>query len=156
QNPIVLGFSSPGSRVISCPFQYKFNAFYHTKTVVITGFVQYPTQYMKCNIRFTSDYNNKEKTDMKISNNKELSREQREELLKTLKTCFEKNMNCHIRLEWTNDQAKLEANHEKLWLMNEMEKTGGEPDVVDDDKKKDEYIFYVCSAESPKGRRIVC
>ena len=93
---------------------------------------------------------------MTISNNKELSREQREALLKTLKARFEKNMNRHKGLEWTNVQAKLEANPEKLWSLNEMEKTGGEPDVVDDDKKKDEYIFYDCSAESPKGRRSVC
>ena len=75
-------------------------------------------------------------------------------LLKTLKARFEKNMNRHKGLEWTNVQAKLEANPEKLWSLNEMEKTGGEPDVVDDDKKKDEYIFYDCSAESPKGPEV--
>ena len=88
--------------------------------------------------------------------NKELSLEQREELLRTLKARFEKNMNRHEELEWAKVQAKLEANTEKLWSLNEMEITGGEPDVVDHDKKSDEYIFYDCSAESPKGRRSVC
>lgn len=92
----------------------------------------------------------------KISNNKELSLEQREELLRTLEARFEKNMNRHKGLEWEKVQAKLEANTEKLWSLNEMERTGGEPDVVGYDKKKDEYIFYDCSAESPKGRRSVC
>ncbi|WP_100407676.1 DUF4256 domain-containing protein [Bacillus solitudinis] len=88
--------------------------------------------------------------------NKELSLEQREELLKALKARFEINMNRHKGLEWTKVQAKLEANTEKLWSLNEMERTGGEPDVVGHDKKTDEYIFYDCSAESPKGRRSVC
>ncbi|SES44657.1 DUF4256 domain-containing protein [Psychrobacillus sp. OK032] len=88
--------------------------------------------------------------------NKELSLEQREELLRTLKERFEKNMNRHESLEWARVQAKLEANTEKLWSLNEMEETGGEPDVVGHDKKTDEYIFYDCSAESPKGRRSVC
>ncbi|MGX4670471.1 DUF4256 domain-containing protein [Cerasibacillus sp. JNUCC 74] len=92
----------------------------------------------------------------KTSNNKELSLEQREELLRTLQARFEKNMNRHKGLEWAKVQAKLEANTEKLWSLNEMERTGGEPDVVGYDKKKDEYIFYDCSAESPKGRRSVC
>lgn len=91
-----------------------------------------------------------------ISNNKELSLEQREELLRSLKARFEKNMNRHNGLEWPKVQAKLAANPEKLWSLNEMERTGGEPDVVGHDKKKDEYIFYDCSAESPKGRRSVC
>lgn len=91
-----------------------------------------------------------------ISNNKELSPEQREELLRILKARFEKNMNCHKDLEWAKVQAKLEANTEKLWSLNEMERTGGEPDVVGHDKKTGEYIFYDCSAESPKGRRSVC
>jgi hypothetical protein len=90
------------------------------------------------------------------SNKKELSREQRDELLSALKARFEKNMNRHKGLEWANVQAKLEANTEKLWSLNEMESTGGEPDVVDHDKKTGEYIFYDCSAESPKGRRSVC
>jgi len=81
---------------------------------------------------------------------------QREELLKALKTRFEKNMNRHKGLEWANVQAKLEANTEKLWSLNEMERTGGEPDVVGYDKETGEYIFYDCSAESPKGRRSVC
>src|SRR5690554_824175 len=92
----------------------------------------------------------------RISNKKELSSEQREELLATLKSRFERNMNRHEGLEWTKIQAKLEANPEKLWSLNEMERTGGEPDVVDYDKKADEYIFYDCSAESPKERRSIC
>lgn len=93
---------------------------------------------------------------MTNSNKKELSQEQREELLGTLKVRFEKNMHRHKDIEWANVQEKLEANTEKLWSLNEMERTGGEPDVVGYDKKKDEYIFYDCSAESPKGRRSVC
>ena len=88
--------------------------------------------------------------------NKELPLEQREQLLSTLKARFEKNMNRHQELEWAGVQAKLEANVEKLWSLNEMEITEGEPDVVRYDKKLDEYIFYDCSAESPKGRRSVC
>ncbi|HYR76422.1 MAG TPA: DUF4256 domain-containing protein [Pyrinomonadaceae bacterium] len=87
---------------------------------------------------------------------KELSPKQREELLNTLKARFEKSMNRHKGLEWAKVQAKLEANTEKLWSLNEMERTGGEPDVVGRDKKTGEYIFYDCSAESPKGRRSVC
>jgi len=87
---------------------------------------------------------------------KELLPEQREELLRALKARFEKNMNRHKGLEWAKVQAKLEANTEKLWSLNEMEKTGGEPDVVGHDKNTDEYIFYDCSAESPEGRRSVC
>jgi hypothetical protein len=90
------------------------------------------------------------------SNKKELSPEQREELLRALKARFEKNMNRHQGLEWAKVQAKLEANTEKLLSLNEMERTGGEPDVVGLDKKTGEYIFYDCSAESPKGRRSVC
>jgi hypothetical protein len=89
-------------------------------------------------------------------NKKALSPEQREELLRALKARFEKNMNRHKGLEWANVQAKLNANAEKLWSINEMERTGGEPDVVGHDKKTGEYIFYDCSAESPKGRRSVC
>jgi hypothetical protein len=80
----------------------------------------------------------------------------REELLKALKARFEKNMNRHKGLEWVKIQAKLEANTEKLWSLNEMEGTGGEPDVVGFDKKTSEYIFYDCSAESPNGRRSLC
>ena len=87
---------------------------------------------------------------------KEFSPEQREELLRALKARFEKNMNHHKGLEWAKVQAKLEANTEKLWSLNEMERTGGEPDVVGHDKKTGEYIFCDCSAESPKGRRNVC
>lgn len=91
------------------------------------------------------------------SNKKELSASQQEELLKTLKARFEKNMNRHKGLEWANIQARLEkAGTEKFWSLNEMEKTGGEPDVVGYDKKTDEYIFYDCAAESPKGRRSLC
>src|SRR5215471_7773100 len=85
-----------------------------------------------------------------------LSKKQREELLRTLQARFEKNMNRHKGLEWTKLQAKLEANAEKLWSVNEMERTGGEPDVVGYDKKTGEYIFYDCSSESPKGRRSLC
>jgi len=87
---------------------------------------------------------------------KEFSPEQHEELLRTLKARFEKNMNRHKGLEWDKVQAKLEANTEKLWSLNEMERTGGEPDVVGHDKETGEYIFYDCSAESPKGRRNGC
>ena len=86
----------------------------------------------------------------------ELSPEQREELLRALNARFEKYMNRHTGLEWAKVQAKLEANTEKLWSLNEMERTGGEPDVVGHDEKTGEYIFYDCSAESPKGRRNVC
>jgi hypothetical protein len=87
---------------------------------------------------------------------KALSAEQRDELLRALKARFEKNMNRHKVLEWAQIQAKLEANAEKLWSLNEMERTGGEPDVVGHDKRTGEYVFYDCSAESPKGRRSVC
>ena len=92
-----------------------------------------------------------------MKNNKEkLSPEQQQELLKILKARFEKNMNRHKGLEWAKVQAKLEANPEKLWSLDEMEITGGEPDVVGHNKKTGEYIFYDCSAESPKDRRSVC
>jgi hypothetical protein len=95
---------------------------------------------------------------MTMGNKNELSAEQREELLKALKDRFEKNMNRHKDLEWANVKAKLDlpAGGEKLWSLNEMERTGGEPDVVGQDNKTDEYIFYDCSAESPKERRSVC
>src|SRR5688500_11588351 len=93
----------------------------------------------------------------KINNNtKKLSTEQREELLNTLKTRFEKNMNRHKGLEWATIKTKLEANAEKLWSLYEMERTGGEPDVVGYDKKAGEYIFCDCSPETPKGRRSIC
>ncbi len=85
-----------------------------------------------------------------------LSLKQREELLRTLKARFEKNMHRHKDLEWATVQAKLEANAEKLSSLHQMETTGGEPDVVGHDKKTGEYIFYDCSAESPKGRRGLC
>lgn len=90
------------------------------------------------------------------SNKKELSTEQREELLKTLKNRFEKNMIRHKGLEWAKVQAKLETNPEKLWSLDDMETTGGEPDVMGYDSQTNEYIFYDCSAESPKGRRSLC
>jgi Protein of unknown function (DUF4256) len=85
-----------------------------------------------------------------------LSKKQREDLLKTLKARFEQNMNRHKDVQWPNLQAKLEATPEKLWSLNEMERTGGEPDVVSHGKQTAEYIFYDCSAESPKGRRSLC
>ncbi|HUX97038.1 MAG TPA: DUF4256 domain-containing protein [Bacteroidales bacterium] len=87
---------------------------------------------------------------------KELSPKQSEELIKSLKSRFEKNMNRHKGLEWAKLISKLEADKEKLWSLSEMERTGGEPDVVGYDKKTGEYLFYDCSAESPKGRRSVC
>jgi hypothetical protein len=86
----------------------------------------------------------------------ELSAEQGKVLFKTLKARFEKNMNRHKGLEWAKVQARLEANTKKLWSLNEMEITGGEPDVVGHNKKTGEYIFYDCSAESPVGRRSIC
>ena len=91
-----------------------------------------------------------------VKTKKKLSAKQREELLSTLKARFEKNMNRHKGLEWAKVQAKLEANADKLWSLNEMERTGGEPDVVGSDKKTVEYIFYDCSPESPKDRRSLC
>ena len=100
-----------------------------------------------------------QQTDMKgVKTEKELSLEQREELLGALKARFEKNMNRHKGLEWAKVQARLDTDRagEKLWSLNEMERTGGEPDVVDHDKKTGEYIFNDCSAESPKGRRNIC
>src|SRR5262245_59513209 len=90
------------------------------------------------------------------SSKKKLSPQQRDELLRVLRVRFEKNMNRHKGLEWARIQAKLDANTEKLWPLHEMERTGGEPDVVGHDKKTGEYIFYDCSEESPKGRRSVC
>ena len=90
------------------------------------------------------------------SNKKELSPKQREELLTALEARFEKNMNRHKGLDWANVQVKLEANPEKLWSLQEMERTGGEPDVVGQDKKTGEYTFFDCSAETPKGRVSVC
>src|SRR4249920_3370347 len=90
------------------------------------------------------------------SNKKALAPEQSEELLRALKARFEKNMNRHKGLVWAKVQAKLEANTEKLWSLNEMERTGGEPDVVGYDKKTGEYIFHDCSPESPKDRRSLC
>jgi hypothetical protein len=91
-----------------------------------------------------------------MENTKYLSPEKCEDMLKTLKARFERNANRHKGLEWDKLQAKLEANTEKLWSLNEMEITGGEPDVISFDEKTGEYIFYDCSAESPKGRRSIC
>ena len=88
--------------------------------------------------------------------NVNLSKKQREEILRALQARFEKNKNRHQGLAWDQIQAKLEANAAKLWSLHEMERTGGEPDVVGHDKKTGEYIFYDCSAESPKGRRSLC
>jgi len=85
-----------------------------------------------------------------------LSKKQREEILKALQARFENNMTRHKGLEWAKVQAKLEANADKLWSLSEMERTGGEPDVVGHDKKTGEYIFCDCSEESPKGRRSLC
>ena len=87
---------------------------------------------------------------------KQLTKEQRESLMMLLKTRFTKNMHRHKGLDWNNVEAKLIANPEKLWSLNEMETTGGEPDVVKYDKKNDQYIFVDCSEESPKGRRSIC
>lgn len=87
---------------------------------------------------------------------KELSPAQKEELITVLKKRFEQNMNRHSGMDWAKVQAKLEANEAKLWSLNEMETTGGEPDVVGFDEKTGEYIFYDCVAESPKGRRSIC
>jgi uncharacterized protein YpuA (DUF1002 family) len=90
------------------------------------------------------------------SNKKDLSPEKRGEVLTALKARFEKNINRHKGVDWTKIQAKLEASAEKLWSLHEMERTGGEPDIVGHDKKTDEYIFHDCSAETPKGRRSIC
>ena len=89
-------------------------------------------------------------------NKNKLTPTQQKELLDILKARFEKNMNRHKEIEWAKVQAKLEAHPEKLWSLDEMEATGGEPDVIKYDKKTDQYFFYDCSAESPKGRRSVC
>src|SRR6478735_8950653 len=93
---------------------------------------------------------------MSASNKKQLSPKQREELLKALKARFEKNLNRHKGLDWAKVQTRLETHPEKLWSLNEMEGTGGEPDVVGQDKKSGEYIFFDCSAETPQGRVSVC
>ncbi len=90
------------------------------------------------------------------SNQKELSPKQREELLGALKDRFEKNLNRHKGLDWAKVQARLEASPDKLWSLQEMERTGGEPDVVGQDKKSGEYVFFDCSAQSPNGRTSLC
>ena len=89
-----------------------------------------------------------------VKTKRELSPAQREELLRALKARFEKNMTRHQRLEWDKVKARLEANTEKLWSLNEMERTGGEPDVVGHDKKTGEYIFFDCSPEVPKAAQV--
>lgn len=91
-----------------------------------------------------------------MKNKKKLSTDQSDKLLATLRARFEKNMNRHKGIDWVKVQVRLETYPEKLWTLNEMERTGGEPDVVGYDKKKGEYIFYDCSAESPAGRRSLC
>src|SRR4029453_4290198 len=91
-----------------------------------------------------------------VETRQQLALEQRGELLRTLKARFEKNTNRHQGLQWTAVQERMEANPEKLWSLHEMERTGGEPDVVGHDTKTGEYVFYDCSAESPKGRRSLC
>lgn len=88
--------------------------------------------------------------------NRTLSKQQRDEMLKALQARFDENPNRHKGLEWSQVRARLEANAEKLWSLSEMERTGGEPDVVGHDKKTGEYIFFDCSEESPKGRRSLC
>jgi hypothetical protein len=100
--------------------------------------------------------NSNERSDINTMTNTSLSKQQREELLRTLKQRFEKNMNRHTGLGWTQVEARLEADAAKLWSLQEMERTGGEPDVVGEDKKTGEYIFYDCSPESPKDRRSLC
>jgi hypothetical protein len=108
-------------------------------------------------VNSSREYCDKEETSMKgMDTKKKLSPAQREELLGALKARFENNMNRHKGLEWAQVQAKLESSPEKLWSLNEMERTGGEPDVVGLDKKTGDYIFYDCSLESPKGRRSFC
>ncbi|MCT1579154.1 DUF4256 domain-containing protein [Oceanobacillus kimchii] len=93
---------------------------------------------------------------MNLTNSKTLSPEQQVELIETLKVRFEKNPNRHKDIEWENVQARLEANSDKLWSLYELERTEGEPDVIEYDQESDEYIFYDCSKESPKGRRSIC
>ena len=93
---------------------------------------------------------------MTITNKKELTSEQGVDLLKTLKTRFEKNKSRHQDIEWAKVQSKLEENPEKLWSLNEMESSGGEPDVIEYDENSDQFVFMDCSAETPKGRRIIC
>lgn len=106
---------------------------------------------VSCGTKYHSKY-------ILMENNRYLSPEEAEELFIILKSRFEKNMNRHIGIDWTDVEAKLSSgsNAEKLWSLNEMEKTGGEPDVVAQDQKTGEYIFYDCSAESPKDRRSIC
>src|SRR5699024_4854031 len=99
---------------------------------------------------------NKVEINMTKNKQNELTKEQQEELIETLKSRFEDNMHRHKDFNWNNVQEKLEANTEKLWSLHEMERTGGEPDVIEFDEENDQYIFCDCSKESPKGRRSVC
>src|SRR6186997_334360 len=99
--------------------------------------------------------NGKEERTTKTQRAKDMKAKQREELLRALKARFEKNMNRHKGLEWAKVEARLEASPEKLWSLHEMERTGGEPDVVGHDKKTGEFTFFDCSAETPKGRTSV-
>jgi hypothetical protein len=108
------------------------------------------------NLTYLSSGDNLKHMSNSKSNKKMLSPEQREDIVLTLRARFEKNMKRHKGIKWADVEAKLEANGEKLWSLNEMETTGGEPDVIDYDKKTAEYIFCDCSEESPKGRRSVC
>ena len=96
------------------------------------------------------------KDSKEVATTRRLSPEQSEELLRALKARFEKNMNRHKGLAWAEVQARLEANTDKLWSLREMEKTGGEPDIISHDRQTGEYVFYDCSAESPTGRRSLC
>lgn len=107
-------------------------------------------------MRIETYHQNQNYMSNKVSNKKKLSAAQTKELLATLKSRFEKNMNRHKGVEWARVQGRLESNNEKLWSLDDMESTGGEPDVVGYDKKTAEYIFYDCSEESPKGRRSLC
>ena len=111
---------------------------------------------MRIGANRSHDKNEREVHMKGIEAKKELSHKKREALLRALKTRFEKNRNRHKDLQWSEIEAKLEANPEKLWSLNEMEETGGEPDVVGHDKKTGDYIFVDCSAESPSGRRSLC
>jgi hypothetical protein len=104
----------------------------------------------------TKSVSEKKKPNLTDNNSRKLAADQIESLLKTLKARFDKNTNRHKGIKWDDVKERLEANTEKLWSLDEMESTGGEPDVVGHDKKTGEYIFYDCSAESPNGRRSLC
>ncbi len=112
-------------------------------------------QYMKTQNKTSTDTGTSQRVS-NVNTKKELSNDQRKELLEVLKSRFENNMSRHKEITWTKVLSKLEANTQKLWSLNEMERTGGEPDVIGYDKKSDEYIFYDCSSESPSGRLSLC